>query len=402
MNRGKAVEIEAIATYRPAWTDKGGRRMAGTDEDAATLAISSGRLLGKRLASVERVVVVGRRPDALLGTTPEVVLEGLGLDPGTPLVERLGGAPDALDTLLAATPGTLVIAVDQKAPTASAAALVGAGPLTVARVGQVRHSVPVRTLPLPGAVELTYDDPRLLRERGWKRVVQELSDDLGVSEKLLVTGISEKEIRKLVPVAEHGVQETEAASPLLALVMLAGAPGPVRLIGVENGHGLAVRVTVDGALPVFVEQRAAIPAAAFRPPGVEISLPASVAAYERAFESKVGLKAGVCSCGTVHYPPRVRCQACGSMDSQILEPLPRDASIYSVVTVRAAVPGKVVPYSLAVVDLVDKGVRILAHVTDDEPGRAEIGAKGQLVLRRVATRAGIPDYGYAFQPEEQS
>lgn len=93
--------------------------------------------------------------------------------------------------------------------------------------------------------------------------------------------------------------------------------------------------------------------------------------------------------------------SCGAMDSQTSEPLPRAATVYSVVTVRVAVPGKPVPYSLAVLDLVGSEVRVLAHVTDDEPGHARIGAAGNLVLRRVAIRAGVPDYGYAFQPEEQ-
>ncbi|WP_207082280.1 OB-fold domain-containing protein [Nocardioides sp. S5] len=395
------MEISALATYRPVWADKRGRRMAGNDEDSATLAISSGRLLGSHLASVDRVVLVGRRPDALLGTTPEVVLEGLGLDPGTPLVERLGGAPETLDALLSSAPGTLVIAIDQKTPTASAAALVGPGPVSIERCGQVRHSVPVRTVPLPGAADLLYDDPRLLRERGWKRVIQGLADDLE-PESLAVAGVPEQEVRRLAPKAEHGVAEVEAASPLLVLACLSDVTGSTRLVGVENGHGLAVRVTVDGALPVFVEEREPWPAGAAQTPVGSIELPASLAAYERAFEAKVGLKAGVCPCGTVHYPPRVRCQTCGSMYSQSLKPLPRAASIYSVVTVRAAVPGKTVPYSLAVVDLAGSDVRVLAHVTDHEPGRAGIGATGQLVLRRIATRAGIPDYGYAFQPEEQS
>jgi uncharacterized protein len=47
-------------------------------------------------------------------------------------------------------------------------------------------------------------------------------------------------------------------------------------------------------------------------------------------------------------------------------------------------------------------VRVLAHVTDVPGGVTRIGDRGRLVLRKVAERAGIPDYGYAFAPEEMT
>lgn len=394
------MEISALAIYRPTWADERGRRQVGPDEDVATLAVSAGRLLGDQLRDVERVVLVTRRPDALLGTTPEVVLEGLGLDPATPLVERLGGAPATVDALLSSSAGTLVLAVDPRAPAAAAAALLGPGPLTVMRSGELRHSIPVRTLPLPGADDLVYDDPRLLRERGWKRVVRELGVEPG-NRPVAVAGISAGDAAKLAPGALQGVLETEATSALLVLAGLARAQQDARLIAVENGHGVAADVRVSGDVPVVTQERRPLVSPATWAPSVPADIPASLAAYERAFEAKVGLKAGVCSCGEKHHPPRARCQSCGAQDSQHLEILPREATIYSVVTVRAGVPGMTVPYSLAVVDLEGTGLRLLAHVTDDQPGSTSIGAPGQMVLRRVAVRAGVPDYGYAFQPEEK-
>jgi uncharacterized OB-fold protein len=39
-------------------------------------------------------------------------------------------------------------------------------------------------------------------------------------------------------------------------------------------------------------------------------------------------------------------------------------------------------------------------VTGAEPGTVDIGDRGRMVLRRVAVRSGVPDYGYAFEPEE--
>jgi uncharacterized OB-fold protein len=395
------VQVSVLATYRPAWADAQGRRQLGPDEDVATLAVSAGRLLNERLSDVVRVILVTRRPDALLGTAPEVVLEGLGLDRATPLVEQLGGAPATVEALLAAGPGTLILAVDPRTPAAAAAALVGPGPIDIEPCRAVRYSVPVRTAPLPGAVDLTYDDPRLLRERGWKRVAREVAGDLADGGSVAVAGLPASDAAKLLRGVTHGVAETEAASPLLVLAALAAAGEGARLIALENGFAVSVDVAVDGSAVVVSEQRAAHPAPPSWDPRVSGEIPASPAAYERAFEAKVGLKAGVCTCGRQHYPPRAPCMSCGELDRQTLEPLPRTAAIYSVVTVRAGVPGKTVPYSLAVVDIDDTEVRVLAHVTDAVPGSAPIGASGRLVLRRVAMRAGVPDYGYAFQPEEQ-
>ena len=393
------MQISALATYRPSWTDDAGRRTLGPDEDVATLAVAAGRLLGDRLAAVTRVVVVTRRPDALLGTAPEVVLEGLGLDPSIPLVEQVGGAPATLEALLTAGPGTLVLAVDPLAPAASAAALVQPGPLTLGRSATARHSVPVRTIPLPGAGNLIYDDPRLLRERGWKRATAEV---VGQGERrVALAGIPAAAVASVLRGALPGLPETEAAAPLLVLARSAADGQEIRLVAVENGHAVAVDVTLTGPLPVVAAERGAHPAPPSWEPAAAAEIPASPAAYGRAFEAKVGLKAGVCSCGQRHFPPRALCVACGALDEQHLEPLPRSASVYSAVTVRAPVPGKTVPYTLAVVDLDGTDVRALVHVTDDPPGSAPIGAAGRLVLRRIAVRAGVPDYGYAFQPEEQ-
>jgi uncharacterized OB-fold protein len=59
------------------------------------------------------------------------------------------------------------------------------------------------------------------------------------------------------------------------------------------------------------------------------------------------------------------------------------------------------PYSLAIVDVDGIDVRILAQITDVPAGTTAIGEKGELVFRKIADRQGIPDYGYAFQPNQQ-
>ncbi len=80
--------------------------------------------------------------------------------------------------------------------------------------------------------------------------------------------------------------------------------------------------------------------------------------------------------------------------------LPREATVYSAVTINVPVPGLATPYSLALVELGDSGVRLLTHVTDAEPGAVAIGDRGRVLLRRVAIRSGVPDYGYAFAPSK--
>ena len=80
-------------------------------------------------------------------------------------------------------------------------------------------------------------------------------------------------------------------------------------------------------------------------------------------------------------------------------PLPRTGSVYTETTVHIPVPGLRTPYSLVIVDLDDVGVHALVKVTGAPAGAVDIGERGRLALRRVAVRSGVPDYGYAFEPD---
>jgi uncharacterized OB-fold protein len=135
-------------------------------------------------------------------------------------------------------------------------------------------------------------------------------------------------------------------------------------------------------------------------PGKEI--PVSLAAYDRAFSAKVRFEAGrQASTGELDFPPRYQVGQDGVLHTDYsLVPLPRTGTVYTGVTVRIPVPGLPTPYSLVIVELDDVGVRVLARVTGTEPGTVAIGDRGRMVLRRVAVRSGVPDYGYAFYPEE--
>jgi uncharacterized OB-fold protein len=72
--------------------------------------------------------------------------------------------------------------------------------------------------------------------------------------------------------------------------------------------------------------------------------------------------------------------------------------VYTQTTVRIPVPDLPSPYSIAVVQLDGSHVRVLMKVTGVPAGEATIGQAGSVVLRKIADRAGVPDYGYAFHP----
>jgi uncharacterized protein len=162
----------------------------------------------------------------------------------------------------------------------------------------------------------------------------------------------------------------------------------------------AVAVEVSGAVPRAIDAErpvVASPRGHEAPPG---RIPLSAAAYSRAFEAKVGLRAARCACGRLSYPPRSHCLDCGRTDATEPVSLPRRGEVYTTVTIRTPVPGIAGPYSLAIVALDGIDVRFLVHVTGAPPGSVRIGDSGELVLRRIAVRDGVPDYGYGFQPDE--
>jgi uncharacterized OB-fold protein len=132
-------------------------------------------------------------------------------------------------------------------------------------------------------------------------------------------------------------------------------------------------------------------------PGPDIKI--AFTAYDRAFEPKLRWEAGRCrACGELALPPRYRCLGCGSEAGWDLVPLPREGTVYTTTTIHVPVPGLATPYSLALVELDDVGVRTLTTVTDARSGEVDIGDRGRMVLRRLAVRSGVPDYGYAFSP----
>jgi uncharacterized OB-fold protein len=402
------THVAAIATYLPCWGSAKGR-VAGGDEDAVTLAVEAGRAAigaadgvdsvgGGSAGGVQRVVLVSRELPLLEGGNAAVLLAGLGLNPEIEVTERLGGAPAALDALTSARPRTLVIAADVQ-PFAGAAAALVAGPgLHVVPAARLARSLPVRTRSAAGEIH-DYGDPRLLRERGVLASLAALTAD-GADKPLALAGVDARQAAAVCAGQPPALPTTGASSALFALAALAESRASGPLFAAEQATVSGVQVGDGAALVRRLEPAARPVPASTLTPGKEI--PVSLAAYDRAFSAKVRFEAGrQAATGELDFPPRYRVGQDGSLHTDYtLVPLPRTGTVYTGVTVRVPVPGLSTPYSLVIVELDDVGVRVLAPVTGASPGTVNIGDRGRMVLRRVAVRSGVPDYGYAFCPEE--
>lgn len=392
------MAIESLGTYLPPW-GRADARCPGPDEDAVTLAVEAGRAaLGDRQAEVRRVVLVTRDHALLEGGSAGVLLAGLGLADDLEVVERLGGAPATLDALGGAGQGTLVIGVDARTPAGAGAAWYANRGLDLAPPVRVTRSLPIRTRAADGRVS-EYDDPRLVRDRGWRASL----DRTGWADFGVVAGLAAREARELQREPTDPLPTLGASSPLFALAEAAerGVGGPI--LAVEQASVSvadfepAPGVTVARHAP---EPSPDLPAPSATASDIKISLPA----YVRAFDAKLRLEAVRCpSCATLSYPPRRWCGECGEEGDGEVVPLPTDATVYTSVVVRVPVPGLQTPYGLVVAQLGDTGVRVLTTVSGPRRGEPmRIGTKGALALRRLAVRSGVPDYGYAFVPARSS
>ncbi|MCW2784692.1 MAG: hypothetical protein JWP74_1209 [Marmoricola sp.] len=387
------TRLTALGTYLPVWgTD--GARAAGPDEDVVTMAVAAGRAALADLtdAVVTRVVLVSRDLPLLEGGNSAPLLAGLGLPDDVHTVEQIGGAPALLDALAEADPGTLVIGADL-APAGAAAAYLGAEGVEISLTGRVVRSLPVRSRGEDG-VRRNYEDPRLESVRGGDKAVTLLDLD---TKPVVVAGVPAKHAATLTDGKPPALPVVGAAAALFAVAALEYVGDGGLVLAVEQASATAVtvsavpRVRRDEATAIAVPRRTTTPG-----PDIAISL----AAYERAFDSKLRWEAGRCdACGALALPPRFRCLECGSETGWSLSPLPRAGEVYTTVTVHVPVPGLPTPYSLAIVQLDGVEVRALVKVTGAPAGTTQIGDRGTLVLRRVAVRSGVPDYGYALLPQ---
>lgn len=394
--------VASIGTYLPCWGTPL-RRLAGDDEDAITLAVEAGRAALTAGGAVERLVIVSRDLPLTESSNAAVLLAGLGLDPELEVVERLGGAPATLDALSSARPRTLVIGVDL-APAGAAAALTAESGLRVRTAARIARSLPVRTRNAVGVVH-DYGDPRLLHERG---VVTSLAQ-AWADTPVMLAGVEYERAVALCSGEPAPLPTNGASAGLFALAVLAESQTEGPLIAVEQANLSGINVAGGDSNQAAVHRHE--PVARPVPPSVMTpgaDLPISLAAYERAFEAKVRWEAGKHpDSDELDFPPRYRVgdDSTLSTDYELVE-LPRTGTVYTEVSVHLPVPGLRTPYSLVIVELdcetPGAAVRALVKVTGAPAGSAWIGDRGRLVLRRIAVRSGVPDYGYAFEPFDPS
>ena len=388
------MNIRAMSLYRPAW-EQSGTRVAGPDEDVLTLAVTAARPLAES-RSVERVVVVTATPDVVVGFGSGVVARALDLPDDAAVELRVGGGPALLDAVLSAGAGTLVVGVDLTEHAAAAGAVrVGDGPGAELRAaGRVNGSLPMRVRTVDSAHTSVYGDGRVERELATRPVVERLR----AQGAPMLVGVSPSEARRWN--ARPAAWPTQGpAGVVFALAEAAAVPGPdVRIVALDAGSGVAADLR-PGQVDVLRDERPALPAGERPAVGEDVVIPFSMPAYARAFEAKIGLVAARCSCGEVSYPPRQVCLNCGREDDTSPTTLRRTGEVYTCVKVHVPIPGVAGPYGLAIVALDESSVRVLAPVADVGRREAGIGERGRLVLRRLAVREGVPDYGYAFRCE---
>jgi uncharacterized OB-fold protein len=400
----RMTTIASVGTYLPPW-QQGARRIKGPDEDTLTMAVAAGRAADPK-ATASQVVFVSRSFPLLEGGNGAVLLAGLSLPADTPVTEVLGAAPAMLDQLGSAPPGTLVVGADDvDSADGAGAVLIGSG-----GDGAAIQPVTRRIGSLPTLVRTDdgsrheYVDPRLQREVGIVSTAEALilPDAIGV---VGVVGASAAVLARRFDTSAALTQSSSTAAAVIRMiadVLAAGKSGWT--VAIEQSTAVVADLScADTAATIGRDERPAreLPATAVAPgTGIPISLPA----YARAFEPKLRWQAAIFDerpgiDATPVFPPRMRVDRAGALVSDYrYEPLPRTGAVYTQTTVRIPVPDLPSPYSLAVVQLDDSPVRVLLKITGVPAGEAAIGQTGSIVLRKIATRAGIPDYGYAFWP----
>jgi uncharacterized OB-fold protein len=401
--RAQMTYIVSIGTYLPPW-QLGGRRVKGPDEDALTMAVAAGRAADPT-ATARRVVMVTRNFPLLEGGNAAVLLAGLSLPSDVAVAEVLGGAPAVLDQLLAGGDGTLVIAADDSdTAVGSAAALIGTGKgATLSVAARQSRSLPTVTRHDDGSRQ-SYSDPRLQRDVGVKSTLGRL----GLTSRPAVAAVAGVKATQLVAsfdttdAVDDPAVSAAAVIRLIAQAIERGRQGLV--VAIEQANIVAADLRTGPDKPRLARDEAA----PVNLPELRVSegvgIPISLPAYVRAFEPKLRWEAAVFEKrsdidDTPMFPPRVRVDSSGTLAATYQPvPLPRTGTVYTHTTIQIPVPDLPSPYSLALVQLDGSPVRVLLKVTGVPPGATCIGQRGTVVLRRIATRTGIPDYGYMFWP----
>jgi uncharacterized OB-fold protein len=369
------------------------------------MAVAAGRAADPA-ASARRVVLVSRDFPLLDGGNGAVLLAGLSQPADIPVAEVLGGAPAVLDQILGAAPQTLVIAADDAGDAVGAAAVLTGSienGTALTQVARQTRSLPTQARASDGTTH-DYGDPRLQREVGLKSTLSrlDLGDSVAVAAVAGTTATVLGAGFDTSAAVDDPVRSAAAVIRLMADAIDRETPG--LLLAIDQSTITAAGMTLGERRPCIVRDEITARELPKTRVAEGTGIPMSLAAYARAFEPKLRWEAAVFEerpgiDATPQFPPRARVDNSGVLATDYrLQPLPRTGSVYTHTTIRIPVPDLPSPYSLAVVQLDDSPVRVLLKLTGVPAGEVTIGQPGSVVLRKIATRSGIPDYGYAFWP----
>jgi uncharacterized OB-fold protein len=97
------------------------------------------------------------------------------------------------------------------------------------------------------------------------------------------------------------------------------------------------------------------------------------------------------SCGTLRHPPGPMCPSCAADKPDYIVASGFGQVFSYVVHHHPAVPGKTLPFVIALVEL-EEGVRMLGHLLDVDPADVRIGLPVEVALTRIDEDLTLPDW----------
>ena len=396
------ISISHVSLYEPTWVDESGGLVRGHDEDTVTLGVAAALPIVRTGVEIKSIYLVSSKPVYLDGSSEAVLNSALGLT-NCPVFELVGSEAVLLAVIGRASAGDLIIAVENGKIAFSGAVFIDdsngvAVQLLINKVG----SLPVVLQKSGESRTRDYGDSRLQRDVGTIPLINHLKELLGSMGSTLtfLTGIDQSLVKKFGVDSEIANRRCSVgvAAPIQALMdcVLLGIRCNIGAISKANGAVISVSPVSKVETHTSGTKRKTIRVDKILD---DKSLPISLAAYSRSFSSKLGRLAKKCSCGELSFPPKLLCGNCGDSAGGSIVALGNNAEIYTMTRICVDVPGKESPYVVAVVDT-GSGIKELVSVTELSGQPISIGSRGTLVLRVIAEREGIPDYGYSFRLEE--
>jgi uncharacterized OB-fold protein len=396
------IFISHASLYEPAWVDESGGLVRGHDEDTVTLGVAAALPIIRDGVQVEAIYLVSSKPVFLDGSSEAVLNSALGLI-DCPVFELVGSEAVLLTVIGKASPGDLIIAVENEKNAFSGAVFINdSNGVAVKLLVNKVASLPVVTRKSGESRTRDYGDSRLQRDVGTIPLLDHLKDSVISMGSTLtfLTGIDQALVKKFGVAGEISNKRCSVGvpAPIQAVLDCVLLGITCKIAAISKANGSVIEVSPASKVKTFIDSTK-IKTICVEKTTEEKSLPISLAAYSRSFSSKVGRLAKKCLCGEVSFPPKFLCGNCGSSDVGSIVPLGHDAEVYTMTKICVDVPGKQSPYVVAVVDT-GSGVKELVSVTELTGRPMAIGSQGTLVLRVIAEREGIPDYGYSFRLEE--